>query len=152
MWKYLEGVYFNQCLWCIQSVSDPSLLSLPPRVVQSGSEKRIGSHVFKNWGSHSNIYPQTYFTAAAALGLEREEIDEFIHRLRKVFKKFHNRLKQPPEVIRMAAKEETSEVIKMAAKEETSEVIKMAAKEETSEVIKMAAKEETSEVIKMAAK
>ena len=63
----------------------------PNRVVQPGNKKTIGPTTFLNWGSHSNAYPHTYFTAAAALGMEKKEVDEFVHRLKKVFKKFSKR-------------------------------------------------------------
>ena len=77
----------------------PSAASAPPpptpphptRVVQPGNKKTIGPTTFLNWGSHSNAYPHTYFTAAAALGMEKKEVDEFVHRLKKVFKKFSKR-------------------------------------------------------------
>jgi len=58
------------------------------RVIASGETKTIGKHVFNNWGSHSNNYPFTYMTAAAAVGLTRNEIDVFIKRLEKIFSKF----------------------------------------------------------------
>ena len=57
-------------------------------MIQAGATKTIGTHTFENWGSHSNIYPHSYFTAAAAIGMERREVDEFIQRLRKTFRKF----------------------------------------------------------------
>lgn len=53
-----------------------------------GSEKKIGPHCFVNWGSHSNEYPCGYFTAAAAIGMRKEEIDTYIKKLDKVFTKF----------------------------------------------------------------
>jgi len=57
-------------------------------VVAMGSEKKIGPHCFTNWGSHSNNYPCAYFTAAAAIGMKREEIDTYIKKLDKIFTKF----------------------------------------------------------------
>lgn len=61
------------------------------RVIAAGETKQIGVHVFKNWGSHSNAYPFTYMTAAAAVGITRNEIDIFIKRLDKIFAKFRNK-------------------------------------------------------------
>ena len=58
------------------------------RVVSTGGEKKIGTHNFVNWGSHSEVYPCTYFTAAAAIGMKKEEIDTYIKKLDKVFTKF----------------------------------------------------------------
>ena len=61
------------------------------RVVAPGETKAIGPHVFSNWGSHHDNYPTAYFTAAAAIGMSREEIDVFLERLDKVFVKFRKR-------------------------------------------------------------
>ncbi|XP_064383400.1 O-phosphoseryl-tRNA(Sec) selenium transferase-like [Halichondria panicea] len=61
------------------------------RVVGSGAEKTIGPHTFTNWGSHCNDYPCAYFTAAAAIGMTRTEMDTFIKRLDQVFIKFSKR-------------------------------------------------------------
>ena len=58
------------------------------RVVAMGSEKKIGPHNFINWGSHSDVYPCAYFTAAAAIGMKKEEIDTYLKKLDKVFTKF----------------------------------------------------------------
>ena len=54
----------------------------------TGSEKKIGPHTFTNWGSHSDNYPYAYFTAAAAIGMKKEEIDTYLKKLDKVFTKF----------------------------------------------------------------
>ena len=57
-------------------------------MIAAGDSKTIGSYTFENWGSHSNNYPFSYMTAAAAVGLERSEIDVFVKRLNKIFSKF----------------------------------------------------------------
>ncbi|XP_065071859.1 O-phosphoseryl-tRNA(Sec) selenium transferase-like isoform X2 [Rhopilema esculentum] len=57
------------------------------RVIAAGDSKTIGSYTFENWGSHSNNYPFSYMTAAAAVGLQRSEIDVFVKRLNKIFSK-----------------------------------------------------------------
>ena len=44
----------------------------------------IGGVLFKNFNSHYNAYPCAYLTAAAAIGIQKEEIDRFIKRLQKV--------------------------------------------------------------------
>lgn len=59
-----------------------------PRVVSPGAEKVIGPHTFANWGSHCDTYPCAYFTAAAAIGMNKEEVDIFAKRLDKVFTNF----------------------------------------------------------------
>ena len=58
------------------------------RVVVPQTEKVIGAHTFSHWGSHYDGYPCPYFTAAAAIGMRREEVDLFVKRLDKVFAKF----------------------------------------------------------------
>ncbi len=54
------------------------------RVVTPGGSKEIGGIVFKNFNSHSNCYPSVYLTAAAAIGIKKDEIDIFIKRLQKI--------------------------------------------------------------------
>jgi len=66
--------------------------------VTPGAEKIIGAHCFRNWGSHSNHYPDPYLTTASAIGLTREEIDLFITKLDKVFDKFRKRQTHKPTV------------------------------------------------------
>lgn len=58
------------------------------RVVAPGCTKTIGSYTFTNWGSHSNEYPCTYLTAAAAIGMTCDEINTFCERLDKTLTKF----------------------------------------------------------------
>lgn len=55
------------------------------RVVTSeGDVKTVNSHEFVNWGSHSNCYPHSYLTAAAAVGVTRRDIEVFITKLKAV--------------------------------------------------------------------
>ena len=61
------------------------------RVVAPGSGKTIGPHTFANWGAHHDSYPCAYFTAAAAIGMRKEEVDVFAERLEKVFVKFRKK-------------------------------------------------------------
>ncbi|KAI1303215.1 O-phosphoseryl-tRNA(Sec) selenium transferase [Halotydeus destructor] len=53
-------------------------------VVSKGDVKNIGGHNFTNWCSHSNDYGHSYLTAAAAVGVTREEIDVFVGKLEKL--------------------------------------------------------------------
>ena len=53
-------------------------------MVAKGSSKTIGSHAFPNYGAHSDIYPTAYLTAAAAIGMTKEDVDLFCKRLDKV--------------------------------------------------------------------
>ncbi|ESO96581.1 hypothetical protein LOTGIDRAFT_143936 [Lottia gigantea] len=57
------------------------------RVIAPGKENTIGGHCFKNFGSHSNNYPSSYLTAAAAIGMKKCDVDLFITRLDKVLMK-----------------------------------------------------------------
>lgn len=65
------------------------------RVVAPGSDKTIGPHTFANWGAHHDGYPCAYFTAAAAVGMRKEEVDIFADRLEKVFVKFRKKYGEP---------------------------------------------------------
>ncbi|XP_071830497.1 O-phosphoseryl-tRNA(Sec) selenium transferase-like isoform X2 [Apostichopus japonicus] len=57
------------------------------RVVPRGVTKEIGGHVFQGFQSHTNSYPCAYLTAAAAIGMTKDDVDLFIKRLDKVLAK-----------------------------------------------------------------
>ncbi|KAI8926258.1 sec tRNA synthase [Entophlyctis helioformis] len=72
------------------------------RVVQvqpSGPKKTIQGIEFANYGSHIDNYPHSYFNVAAAIGMERTEIDVFIERLTAAWSKF---LARPTDAMDMA--------------------------------------------------
>ena len=48
-----------------------------------GNGNEFSGTVFENFNSHSKCYPCAYLTAAAAIGVRRDEIDTFIKRLQK---------------------------------------------------------------------
>jgi O-phospho-L-seryl-tRNASec:L-selenocysteinyl-tRNA synthase len=52
------------------------------------SPKNFNGFAFSNWGSHLDNFPNSYFTAACAIGMKFEEIDLFLSRLEKVMTKF----------------------------------------------------------------
>lgn len=56
------------------------------RVVVTSEEKTIDGYKFIGWGSHINpdLNSVAYLTAAASIGMERSEIDNFIEKLDKV--------------------------------------------------------------------
>ena len=54
-------------------------------------EKTIGQHTFTNWGAHCDGYQCAYLTAAAAIGMKKEEVDLFAKRLDKTLNKFKKR-------------------------------------------------------------
>lgn len=58
------------------------------RVVAPGETKTVGGVEFKGYGASHSEYPHTYFTAAAAIGTTRDEVDRFTAILRKTFKDF----------------------------------------------------------------
>nr|XP_054761966.1 O-phosphoseryl-tRNA(Sec) selenium transferase-like isoform X2 [Lytechinus pictus] len=58
------------------------------RVVPQGVSKEINGHLFQGFGSHSNAYPSAYLTAAAAIGMTREDVKLFIKRLDKTLLKW----------------------------------------------------------------
>merc|ERR1719193_315827 len=57
------------------------------RAVSSQTSASINGVEFTGWGAHCDEYPTSYLTAGVGIGMTREEIDTFIQRLDKVFKK-----------------------------------------------------------------
>ena len=55
-------------------------------VAINGKSKSIGGFQFKNWGSHTDYYPLSYITAAAAIGVTKEDVNAFIKKLEIVLK------------------------------------------------------------------
>ena len=60
------------------------------RVVAPGKNNTVSGIQFINYGSHSNEYPCAYMTAAAAIGMTKNDVDLFITRLDKVMTKFNS--------------------------------------------------------------
>ena len=59
------------------------------RVVPRGQKKTIAGEDFVGFGSSTASYHVSYLTAACAIGVTEQEIDDFIHRLDKALKDFH---------------------------------------------------------------
>ncbi len=57
------------------------------RVVAKGDVKEVSGHTFHGFGGHTNHYPCSYLTAAAAIGMQKHDVDLFIKRLDKVLTK-----------------------------------------------------------------
>lgn len=80
----------------VMAVGEPASITSPCasdcRVVTPGTRKTIGPHPFSNWGAHHDAYPSPYFTAAAAIGMKKEEVDTFAKRLDKTFTKFKRKI------------------------------------------------------------
>ena len=60
---------------------------LPFRVIAQGEWKEVSGHTFKGFGAHCDAYHCNYLTAAAALGMTKEDVDSFVKRLDKVLEK-----------------------------------------------------------------
>lgn len=57
------------------------------RVVLGNEKKSVAGITFEGFGAHSDNYPfSPYLTAAAAIGMTKNEVDRFIERLNKVLK------------------------------------------------------------------
>ena len=82
----------------VQTVSEKSLSMLGSmlfkrgvsgtRVVAQGKVQSIAGHSFQGYGAHYDCYPHTYLTFAAALGTTRQDVDEFLKRLRTCLHEF----------------------------------------------------------------
>lgn len=60
------------------------------RVIETGDKKSIDAHTFLCWGSHISQPSIPYITAAASIGVKKNEIDDFIDKLEKVLLKVKN--------------------------------------------------------------
>lgn len=61
------------------------------RVVATDTVKEIEGYKFQAYGSHCDKYPTAYLTAAAAIGMTRQDVDLFVRRLDKVLTDIHKR-------------------------------------------------------------
>ncbi|XP_067037810.1 O-phosphoseryl-tRNA(Sec) selenium transferase-like isoform X1 [Acropora muricata] len=57
------------------------------RVVSPDTSKEINGHVFTGWGAHAKSYRCAYLTAAAAIGMAKEDVDTFLRRLDRCLSK-----------------------------------------------------------------
>ena len=62
------------------------------RVVSGSDRKNVAGIWFDGFGSHMDKYPcSPYLTAAAAVGMTKQEVDTFVERIEKVLLSFkHN--------------------------------------------------------------
>ncbi|XP_070540300.1 O-phosphoseryl-tRNA(Sec) selenium transferase-like [Ptychodera flava] len=56
-------------------------------VAHDSPDKEVAGYKFKNYGAHTDQYPCTYLTAAAAIGMTKHDVDTFVKRLDKVLGK-----------------------------------------------------------------
>jgi len=62
------------------------------RIVPRCSTKSISGHTFKGFGSSNDDYPNAYMTAACAVGMGEEEMNEFFVRLEKAWFDYRGKL------------------------------------------------------------
>ncbi len=58
------------------------------RVITGKDKKNVAGIWFEGFGAHCDAYPCPYLTAAAAIGMRKDEVDTFIVRLKKVMDSF----------------------------------------------------------------
>lgn len=61
------------------------------RVVSPNEKACIEGFEFIGWGSHCNAYPYAYLNVAAAIGMRKEEIDQFVRILDKALAEMKKR-------------------------------------------------------------
>ncbi|XP_002741399.1 O-phosphoseryl-tRNA(Sec) selenium transferase-like [Saccoglossus kowalevskii] len=59
----------------------------------------VSGYEFNNYGAHTNRYPCTYLTAAAAIGMTKDDVDMFVKRLDKVLGKCLKNVKSQPDCL-----------------------------------------------------
>ena len=64
------------------------------RVVPRGQQKNISNIQFQGFGSSTDDYPDSYLTAACAIGLNGDEVDDYIERLDRSLKDCHKKNKK----------------------------------------------------------
>ena len=69
------------------------------RVIKHSKQTELGGIKFKNYGSSAENYPNLpYFTTAAAIGMEKKEIDIYAKRLDEALEKIHKTKDIPPQI------------------------------------------------------
>jgi O-phospho-L-seryl-tRNASec:L-selenocysteinyl-tRNA synthase len=63
-------------------------------VPKSSKPTEISGIEFISWGAHKTDYPVSYITAACAIGVTEDEIDEFLARLESVWVKYTQKSKR----------------------------------------------------------
>lgn len=64
------------------------------RVIPRGEIKKIGEQEFNGYGSSIDNYPYAYMTAACAIGLTYDEMNEFFTRVESMLKEIHKKKKK----------------------------------------------------------
>jgi O-phospho-L-seryl-tRNASec:L-selenocysteinyl-tRNA synthase len=76
--SFIGSMLFKRAVSGCRVVTPPSDESQPPTI--------ISGYQFIGWGSHHDEYPSPYLTAACAVGMQENEIYQFLHKLEKVLK------------------------------------------------------------------
>ena len=86
---FLGAMLFQRCVsGCRVVVSNPD----PARAANT----IIANHTFKNWGSHLDYYPYSYFTVACSIGTTEKEVESFLRKADKTIMEFKkNQSKKP---------------------------------------------------------
>lgn len=64
------------------------------RVIPRGEVKKMGDHEFVGFGSSTASFSHAYMTAACAIGVSSQELDEFFLRLDKTLTEFESKKKK----------------------------------------------------------
>ena len=64
------------------------------RVYSHGKTQNINGVTFRNYGAHCSDYPHHYLNAAAAIGMTKEDVDQFLSKLSSCFEQMER--KQSP--------------------------------------------------------
>ena len=64
------------------------------RVVPRNETKSISGHTFQGFGSSHDGFPHAYMTAACAVGMGEDEMNEFFRRLEKSWKDYYSKVKK----------------------------------------------------------
>eukprot|EP00980_Cylindrotheca_fusiformis_P030126 scaffold24419_cov196-Cylindrotheca_fusiformis.AAC.3 len=67
------------------------------RVIPRGEVKKMGDYKFVGFGSSTTHYRHAYMTAACAIGVSQQELDEFFIRLDKTLTEFDSKKKKNKE-------------------------------------------------------
>ncbi len=64
-------------------------------VIKNENAKKIGNHEFKNYGGHTDDYPELfpYITLAVAIGSTRTELENFIIKFKKTYQEIYKKNK-----------------------------------------------------------
>ena len=76
------------------------------RVVTTTGSKSVAGLSFPGYGAHADAYTTPYITAAAAMGMQKSEVDTFVQRLQSVIDEFR---KQHPDAGLSVSANATSE-------------------------------------------